>query len=324
MTTTRDSRNWREWNKWAVAGIIAAAAFVPAFNYLVDPFDVFGSRLLKPGYSLNQRYLKVEHVLADKARYNAFLVGSSAIGLLDPQKASEMRPGMHYYNLGFLGGTHSEVYKVLRALKAAGVQIDEVTVGIDVFPFVQSDTPGDMLHHPLVEGISRTTFFTRYLFASTVWQGLNKIEHNFRQHPSIVYDIDHSGQYFLVEYDRQIAADHDAYISTKFRATNAAVTPKRVPWVDSRFDEFEAFVQWLNRERIEAVFFIHPFHHSRRMLFPDEAMAEFRKRIEDAVGHPVKDYSGTRSITDDDRNYYDKRHYRKHVADFVLQDVLSR
>lgn len=315
---------WTTWNRLVIAGAAAATTFVAAFNYVIDPYDIFRSGYLKPGYAANQRFLKVEHILSHKGRYNAFLVGSSAMGLLDPAKASELRPGRSYYNLGFLGGQHTEAFRVLRALRDAGVRIDEVTVGIDVFPFVQSDTPGNGLHHPVVEGVSRQAFFVRYLFSPSLWPGLNKIEHHFRDAPAIIHDVEHGGQYFLTEYDRQIAADPEAYIRSRFPSGESKAGTGRAAWIEGRFQEFSEFVEWMRDEGIEARFFIHPFHHSLRGIFPDNAMIEFRARIQEIVGYPVKDYSAMRFITDNDSNYYDKRHYRRHVADFVLWDTLNR
>ncbi len=314
---------WYTWNLLVVCLLSLAALGVPAFNLIVDPYGIFGMAWPRDSYSMNERFLKLEHVLQHKDTYDSFLVGSSVMGIYDPAEASRLRPGRSYYNLSFLAGTPAEAHAALRALKAQGVRVREVLMGVDIFAFRERQDSGKPARrqHPLVTGENRLAWFARYLFAPSILEGWMRIQHNLADDTKIEFDIAGGGQYRLVKAERDLSRDPADYIRVNLR-TAADAPAAEVGWVDERFEEFRQLVHWLRANHVEARFFIHPFHQHFSNAISAASMAQFRQRITATAG-PMPDYSKVQSITGDDRLYYDVKHYRPWVANRLMSELLS-
>lgn len=312
----------RAWNYWVAATFFIGGMLVVAFNYFVDPYEVFGHSTLRSGYAVNERYRKVEHLLHDDHQHDAYLLGSSVMGVFNPDTASQLT-GHSFYNLSFLSGTPKEAFDALRALKRAGKPIKEVLVGLDFFTFYERPAGNSPMvrPHPAVSGESPASFFGYYLFAPGLWQGATKIAHSFEATPSILFDVGGKGMYHLYGYDKERVAD-----MAKYRLAHFAVSEWRgteIHWVDERFDELAAMCKWLDENQIEAKFFIHPFYRTTRETISEKSFLEFKARVM-RIRPDMVDFSEAREITEKQDLYYDKRHYRGVVADRIITKLLAR
>ena len=313
------------WNRIVIAGLVGAACFVVAFNYLLDPYDIFQSRLLPPGPLMNERFNKVEHILETKGRYTSFIVGSSAMGAYEPAWLEARRPGSRFYNASFFGGIPRDAHRLLMLMKERGVRVDEIFMGIDLFPFLQADdakSPSQQ-HHYLVAGERPWSFYGNYLFASSVWHAWIKFNNSQLKTPFIRFDVERTGRYYLEKQDHEIAVDQDAYIKKKFGSSATPRSPANsVAWIDKRFEELRSFVELTRSTGIRTTFFIQPCHHLLRESLPASDLASFRDRIF-AITGLIPDFSSTREITDDDRLYYDPKHYLPSVAKGIVEETVT-
>ena len=307
------------WNKVLAAMLLVCALAIVLTNVLVDPYEVFRVFPYRGGYSLNERFSKVDYVLKNKTKFNAFLVGSSVMGVFDPEQANALDPHCRFYNLSYLRGTPAEVLATLRTLKTNGVGIRKIVMGIDLFPFIDASEAVEPFRrpHPSVSGESFVLFYSSYLFSSGMLQGYSRLTHAFEPQPNILFDLRGSGQYKLLSYDRDIALNHAAFIKRQFFTHSQAEMPAEFVWVDKRFSELKELANWVREQGIDAAFFIHPFHHSTLTLVDPKSLADFRQRIFTILG-VIPDYSRDVHITNDDTNYYDKKHYRPAVARKIL------
>jgi hypothetical protein len=310
----------RAWNYWIASTFLIGGMLVAAFNYFVDPYEVFGHSYLRSGYAVNERYRKVEHLLRGDDHHDAYILGSSVMGVFDPDTASRLT-GHSFYNLSFLAGTPKEAFDVLRVLKREGRPIKEVLIGIDFFTFYErpKGVAPMVRPHPLVSGESRASFFGYYLFASGLWQGSTRLAHNFEDSPSIFFDVDGSGMYHLYGYEKDRLADSVKYSQTHFMVNSWSGT--EVQWIDERFTEFEALSHWLDKNKIEAKFFIHPFYRTTRETISERSFLQFKDRVI-KIRPDVVDFSMALDIIENLSWYYDKRHYRGTVADMIMASVL--
>ena len=109
---------WTRWSTTVVSIAVAGMLGVGAMNYLVDPYEIFGTSKLRPGVTVNDRYGKIEHLLANPGRYNGLILGSSVMGVFNPSVADQKLPGHRFYNLSYFGGTPEEALNTLKALVA--------------------------------------------------------------------------------------------------------------------------------------------------------------------------------------------------------------
>ena len=310
------------WNRRLLRYVIGVVAAILLFNVLVDPYEIFRLVSYRGGFAPNERFNKVEYLLAHPDKYDSFIVGSSVMGLFDPRVVESKRPGQRAYNLSFLRGTPAEALATLRTLKAHGVKIKEIVMGIDVFPFIESSEYVEPFRrpHPAVSGESVAAFYASYMFTSGIVQGINRLSHALEPQPKIAFDLRGTGEYRLLAYEQEIARDQAAFIRRQMFPLPEANMAKFV-WVQKRFDELQALKDWLTSGGIRAEFFIHPLHHSTLDLIEVASMAEFREKVRSILGS-VPDYSRVDQITHDDRNYYDRKHYRPVVAKEILGQIL--
>ncbi len=174
----------RTWNYWVAAAFLLGGLAVVMFNYFVDPYELFGHPYLRSGYAVNERFRKVNHLLHNES-HDSYILGSSVMGVFDPDVANRIT-GHSFYNLSFLSGTPQEAFDSLRALKRHGKPIKEVLIGIDFYQFYERPhIMSTNRPHPAVSGKSWLSFYSSYLFASGLWQGLTRIAHHLQSQPSI-------------------------------------------------------------------------------------------------------------------------------------------
>ncbi len=150
--------------KAALVAVGIAAWSLPVWNVVVNPYQIFN-----PEFSIgdrfsssptNERYLKVKYLLKEAkesspnspegitgqinaesagkqessknlvANHDAFIVGSSIMGLVDPVLVNRYFPDRHFYNLAFLAAKPDEILATLQGLKRKGVTIKTVVYGV--------------------------------------------------------------------------------------------------------------------------------------------------------------------------------------------------
>lgn len=318
--------SWAQWNTLLVSLLAATAVGVPAFNAVTDPYGVFRMQWTHDSPALNERFLKIEHLIAHPKKHNAFVLGSSMMGAYDPQVINHMSAGLNWYNLAFLGGTPKESLEALTALSKRGITPKEVLVGIDFFPFRQ-DTDGESspsrYPHPLVTGEHPVLWYRHFLFASSFSTGATRVIDEQSSLPDIDFDIDGSGRYRLIKQEVEMAHDPAGYAKSHLPAADGANgTGSAVAWVDGRFKDLDDLVVWLKANNIKARYFIHPFNHRLLDSVSKKSMDEFRARIQSITG-PLIDFSMDDGITRDDLNYFDTKHYTQKVANTIIARVLG-
>ena len=307
------------WSLKLLAVLIAGSCFMIAFNYLVDPFGVFQTHFfpLRSGYTLDDRYRKVEHLIHDP--FPGLIVGSSLMGVYDPSIAHQAT-SMPFYNMSFLDGRPHEYIQAIKALKKNGYPIKEVLIGIDFYVFSEppdEDTPSHR-EHPLVSGESKASFFSYFLVTNGLYQGTLKIIETARKYPSSLLDVDHDGRFFLFQYDREIKDDHKKYIQ---QMLSHKLPPSDIKWRNERFDEFADFCSWLRENGIQSKVFIHPFYINFRNSVSSKSFNEFREKIL-RIRPDTVDFADSKIIYDPEF-YYDPHHYRPMVAKKIMQIMFS-
>lgn len=311
------------WNLAVFAGLVLSVLLLVAMNYIVDPYLVFHSDVMRPSVTSNERYNKVEHLLNNPGRYDSFMIGSSLMGVYDPDVANALRPGHHYYNLSVFSGTAVDEFEMLSALHAHGQEIREVIIGIDAFPFkAVNDTNRDasMRHHPVVLGKSTLNYFGGYLFVSSFRQSLAKlVDHNLPE-ASFKFDFNDTGVWQLLAYEKRIQTDPVTYAAEMFKKPLPVTAD--VAWVDGRFGELEKLVEWLQEHQVRVFAFIHPFSQQQQNTMTAESYNEFRRRVH-AIIPSIVDFSGREDITGNVALYYEPKHYRPGLAAYLLAQLLG-
>jgi len=319
--TIKPTDAWR--TNVIITSTIIALAFicVALVNLFIDPYNIFHLSSIREGYTSNDRFNKIEHILSRPDKYDSVIVGSSRMGVFTPKQIEQFRPGKRYYNLSVYGGDALDIKRMLQTLINENVQLKEVFMGIDLFPYIQAKQSANpsYRHHPRVTGESRLHYFSRYLFAPSLFHSALKLYHQRKLTPDIVVDYQ-TGTFQLPDYDRRIQENHTQYIAEKF---GAQVEKRKtgVSWYEPAFNDLTDLVALLQRHNIKLIAFIHP-HHAQEALraFTPENHREFVERITSIVGE-LPDFSINWQSQHD--YFYDTSHYRPELAQIVLEKIFT-
>jgi hypothetical protein len=327
------------WKAALVAGGLAAWS-LPVWNVVVNPYQIF-----KAQYSIgerytasttNERFLKVKYLLneakarspetpgaiatrinsddsakpMDRSPHDAFIVGSSIMGLVDPALVNRYFPDRHFYNLAFLAAKPDEILASLQALKRGGVPVKTVVYGLEPIAFTDTKTYGPAYWlHPETGWQSRQRVVFDYLFAPSLSDGFSRLITAIGDQPSVRYDIEGTGRYVLERYDREIKADHAAFMRRQFPVNAPPVVAP--PWIESRFEAFRQLVQWLREEKVETIFYLNPLHPYVANAYGESRLAEFKQKIINLTGEAgIRDCTELLNNEADNRNFYDYKHFR--------------
>lgn len=299
-----------------IGTMLVSIVFVAGINLWYDPYHVFHVVDRTPTLTANERFNKLEHLYKHPDRYNAFFVGSSRMGVYDPDWMKDLRPGKRYYNLSVFSGDSLDVLDMLKALKKRHVLMDEVLLGIDIFPFIDKQRSRDvsMRHHPDVLHESRFKYLLRYLFTISPTHIKQVVEEEGNR--KFTYDFTNKGKWYAAQYERLIKDDPKKYQLIKF--PEKEIQSKHLQFVDARFEELKALRDWLATNNIELIAFLHPVSNYQLRYADSESIAEFSKRIAKIIPD-VDDLMTERSMTRDISLFYDPEHYRPVVASRIVR-----
>lgn len=334
-----------------VAGGLAAWS-LPIWNVVVNPYQIF-----KAKYSIgerytasttNERFLKMEYLLNEaKARSpetpgaiagrinsgnetgnpssrrlpDAFIVGSSIMGLVDPEQVNRHFPDRHFYNLAFLAAKPNEILASLQALKRGGVPVKTLVYGLEPIAFTDSKTYGPAYWlHPEAGWQSRQRVVFDYLFAPSLSDGFSRLVTAIGGLPSVRYDIEGTGRYVLERYDREIKADHDSFMRRQFPADARPVVAP--PWIESRFEDFLKLVQWLKEEQVETRFYLNPLHPYVANAYGENRLAAFKAKIAGITGQGIEDCTQLLNSEDVNQRFYDYKHFMPTESFGVIECAL--
>lgn len=304
-----------------VGAMAAAAVSVPAFNVVVDPYEVFQTGWLRQGGETNERFLKVEHLLANRDAFDGLLMGSSTMGTFPIEAAQHARPDRRWYNAAYMGGMVHEATQTLKIIVNAGAPIREVVMGLDLWMFREPSrdrSEPSREAHPRVSGTSWSDFYARYLFASSAYHGALKIAQHLRPVPDIAFDVRGTGEYRLVKREQELLGSSSR---PQPGTQPKARMPTQLSFVQARFEDLRELVDFTRRQGIQLHLFINPMPEQALAQVSADTMTHFRAKLT-AITGTIPDYSQRQAFSRA-VDFYDQRHLRPGLARRVLLDVLA-
>jgi hypothetical protein len=319
---------YRRW-LFSVAIILG---LLPLWNIALDPYGIFryclGYHSAFTSPSTNERILKVQHLIdlnkgAGRKLPNAFIVGSSVMGVVDPDIVESHVPGSRFYNLSFLAATPKEIKQNLVVLANHHIPIKHIVYGIDPIAFSDYQGCGFACRlHPKVDGNSFSDIALDALMAPSLMDGFSRLLDIFNDRPSVVYDIKGGGRYFLPNYDHAIAVNHALFIESRFK--NQPL-PKAPPWIEGRFGDFQDLIRWCASQHIELTLYINPLQKALIDAYSEIRLHQFEQRIRRiAADNPVNNCTKLLSNAASDRPFfYDFKHFRPEFSRQVMACAFS-
>lgn len=168
--------------RWLITFAATFAALtlgLMAYNILLDPFGVFGDRVLDwyaYDMTMNPRVAKIAYLNQHMEDYDSFIVGNSKSSSLPTQRLNEALDAS-FYCMTWYGSDILDEYEIIRYL-ADSRTVRNIVLSVDLQDAMTFDHEADPIKdnmHCRVDGSSPLTFYGKYLLANPAY-GWEKLQ----------------------------------------------------------------------------------------------------------------------------------------------------
>jgi len=315
--------------KWLLA-FISACAFVLAllmsFNALIDPFGVFGDRILNwysYNFTSNPRVAKIAYMDRNHERFDSFIIGpSGASGI--PVDMLNRHFDANFYNMFVFGADMLDTEQIARYL------IDNFTVRnlvlniyIDSsFVFDQQHESVNMNMHVNAAGGSRLAFYSRYLLLHPQYS-IDKImrsrDRGFLPGPFSWFDME-TGAYDKRGRAAEPIGCMEAYLLAYPIFADYPAGHRTMTRIDNTMQSVTAIRDMSEAAGINLLVIFSPVYSEHFARFTENDVVEFFTRLANVVD--FWDFSMS-TISFDPRFFYDATHFRHAVGVMALGRIFG-
>ncbi len=310
---------------WLV--LVSSAIFsVGLLNYAVDPFGVFGTKILREPFAVNRRYVKMEYLIHHKKDYNAFMIGSSRIGTTYPFDLERYLPGSSFYNMAAASANLYDDEMTIRYLLENDFDVKYIYLQIDlshVYAYGQSRNDYQRKYHPYVNGESSALFYLNYLTILPVKSIAGKVLINLSQDYDMIEDAQ-TGMRFNIRRISARSENQEAYVRHEhsFQRKNSRRAfvlddPRSLNGIAA----FERIVKMCRESNVNLIVFTTPHNHIMMDTFNLEQTSWFVQAL--VQMHPIWYFSGYNSVTVNDLNYFESSHYTPDVGRMITARIFA-
>ena len=299
---------------------------VGSLNYIINPFGVFQTNLLKQPYSENRRFVKMTYLLKHKEQYNSYMFGSSRVGTTFPSDLEAHLSGSHFYNMAAASANLRDHELTLKYMLSEHFTIQNLYLQIDLDNAYAYDHPKNDHQrklHPFIIEESLKMFYLKYLSIFPIKNMYAKLLTNFI-YTNDFYNDKQTGIRFNLRRISQQKHNIDFYIANEpsFHRSNSrrAFVPND-PRMLKSIKAFQNIVNMCKKHDVNLIVVTTPHNHVMMDQFNTKQTLDFLKEL--TIIHPVWFFSGYNTVTNDDKNYFESSHYVSAVGKIMLARIFN-
>ena len=314
------------YSKWIVIVtlfVILNFVLLGFVNYIVDPFRVFGSNILPNQVEMNERFVKIEYLKKNNHKFNAYLFGSSRIGVTEPKTIEQYIPNSRFYNFTLSSANLYDYQTYLEFFIKKKYPINTLYLQLDLDDmnnYRQNEFNYSYKLHPEVDDVSTSLYYMQYLFGFFPLNVSTKIRNNINDEKTKRYQID-KGTWTLDKSEASLIKNCKKYVeqipSSNFK--NRRINQYRTK--NLAMKALKNIVELCNKHNIKLYVFTTPHNQNKMDTFVLYDYSNYLKNISDITS--FYDFTGYSSVTEDDCNYYEMSHYRPHVAKLIAGKIFN-
>ena len=316
----------KKWILVYVISVLSSLAVMAAINMAIDPFGVFGDRVLKwYSYDMTQnpRVAKIAWLDQNHQNYDSYILGSSKASSLRVETLNEYT-GDRYYNMTWYGGDLLDEVQLAHYL-VENYEVKNILLTIDpqCAVYYNTGTQDDLktAMHCKVNGESPLKFYPRYLFSNLAysWDKLKCYSAvGYLPDPSCVY-VPETGYYNKLRRDASPINDMASYLAYENMYTYVAPCP--MPYIDEAIAAIQEIYDLCVENDINFTMVGVPISEKEFASYSRSEVEEFWTRAAQITD--FYSFWGYNSINSDLRYYYDTMHFRNDVGDMVLATLFD-
>lgn len=315
---------------WArLAALLAAALALgwALFNLIVDPFGVFGDRVLgwwAYNETRNPQTAKFSYLEQHHGEYDSYVVGGPSAGAWPTQLLNQYF-GANFYNLSLNTRDMGDIELYVRYL-LTHYEVKNLVLSLSIDNAASSGPAERTVSSALpcrLDGSSPLAYYARYLFANPRY-GVSKLLR--LRTDSIVpnafdtFDADTGA----IDYSAQDVEAIGTVTLEEYLAARPAFTqpdgPLELAGLDACVDSVAAIRDLCREAGVNLTVAAVPVYHGYLTTFPREEVEAFFDALGETVGY--WDFTST-SVSQDPRYFYDPASFRTCVGEMMLARMFT-
>jgi hypothetical protein len=315
--------NSKKWIKILLTLCTLAVGFVGGVNYLVDPFDIFHTKILKEQFQINERFIKIEFLEKNHNKFDSYMFGSCRIGTTPPDVLNQYVNDANFYNFTISSANLYDYLLHLQYFIKKEYPLKNLYLEIDIdnmnnYGRIESDYLRKF--HPYVLDQSLYSYYISYLTGFFPFNIRGKIELNIKRDDITTYSLE-TGSWSKPIKEKKIQENPLKFISeeSSFHIKNARLIKN-----SSKLKNLKALSEIVNlskKNNINLIVFTTPYNKNMMDNFILNDYFDFLKEISTVIN--FYDFTGYNSITLNNTNYYEPSHYRENVGRLIAAKIFN-
>ncbi len=318
--------NFKKWMTAFLITCVAVCSLYALINALVDPFGIFGDKLLSYSeYSMteNPRIAKIGYLDRNHEKYDSYVIGCSKSSSI-PTEALNKYYNASFYNMIMYGGDLYDIEKTAEyIIKNYTAKNIVVVIGLEearAFNSEADPTKGNL--HAKVDESPALPFYLKYLFLNPEYSKA-KLEAYFNRSylisPKEVF-IPETGTYNKSRRDAAKIPRLDKYLAENPDFT-APTWYNPIPDADLCAESLGRIKELCYENGISLTVIASPVYQKELECYKSEEIISYYKKIAEKVD--FWNFSGYSDITGEARYFYDSMHFRNCVGEMMLARMFS-
>ena len=316
--------------KWFKIVLITAAIsclLVFGINILVDPFGVFGDKVINfQAYNMNNnpRVAKIAYLDEHYKNYNSYVIGGSKSSSLSPTLLNQYFEGASFYNMMMYGGDFYDYEATIHYL-VENYEVENIVLHMSMQEIDHYDQSPRNINTELSEKVvsgNDLKYYSKYLFLN--------LEHSFkklegllqRKFDPMAYStfIPETGVYNKSIRDTEDLGTLEAFL-LKYPDFNEPLWDLHGTAIDENVAALSRIKNYLDERNISFTFVAAPTYHLEMDRYSTEDIQKLWRGLASVT--EFWDFTGYNSLSYDARNFYDKMHYRNLLGDLMIKKMFS-
>ncbi|MCL2699445.1 MAG: polysaccharide deacetylase family protein [Defluviitaleaceae bacterium] len=306
----------KRWFIMLLCAVSVIAAAIAALNIVIDPFSVFGDRLMNwhsYGMTNNPKTAKLAYIDGRAGEFDAFIVGPSGASGFSPETL-EKYTGLRWYNM-FNYGADMEYTKRLAAYLIEEHQPEMLLLVVPVISASVYAAPvTDIIYNQPLTSLWRAPF----LFADPQFSTdkvRNWFKRSYLQQPFDVF-IAETGTYNKSRRDAEAIGSLEEYLAANPVFVDPHFWDIKLAFIEENAAAVEFVLETAERFGTEVIVTTTPMLAQELGRYDSDEIREFYAQIARASGG-FWDFSFS-AISGDARYFYDTTHFRNSVGGMML------
>lgn len=309
-----------------VSGIVALLV-VSGFNYVVDPFGVFGDKFINwhsYNFENNPRIAKIGYLDNNYEKYNGYVIGGSKSSSINPELLNKYYGGESFYSMLMYGGDFFDYEKTLHYL-VENYDVEHIVIHMSMHEMSHYNEEKTVMNnelHAKVLGEGTIPFYMKYLTLNFGY-GKDKLEGLLKRR----YDpteasvfIPETGVYDKSVRDAEDLGTMDEFIE-KYPEFNQDLPKMDSSGAPENLAALARMKEYCDSRDISFRFIVAPTYYKEMERYEAEGVEEFLKEATEITDY--WNFSGYNTISYDPRYFYDSMHYRNNVGEMMLARIFN-